>query len=864
MLFHTWPFLLFFLLVYLGYLALRKTGFRLHWLLVASWFFYSWWNPLYLPLIIFSTLVDYYAVVFMDRTGRRKLGLILSLVNNLGLLFFFKYAEFFGLREYTDTVWSFFAGFSNDVFDAWGVSYRVPLKAVLPVGISFYTFQSMSYTIDFYRGHIQREESFVRFAAYVALFPQLVAGPIERASHLLPQLRKEPQLRLQDLTDGASLFIVGLFKKVALANYLGQYVDKVYVVPDQYGSPALMLATFAFAWQIYFDFSGYTDMARGVGRAFGFRFMLNFNHPYLATGLGDFWSRWHISLSTWFRDYVYTPLGGNRRGTLTLYRNLFLTFVISGFWHGAAWTFIIWGGLHALVICVTRRLERSTWYKSRVPRMLKMLWVFLFVCLAWVFFRAESLEDAMTILTRIFSGPWEDPGFPILALVLVALVWLYQYLHETRWRFIVENSLVKIALVVVMLLYLFLLFVYSAIVLSVLFESLFNVLNLALLIFVSRYDSSDFHPLPFAEKDISALAEVLISKAKFKKDNVRILSHAHTLKTKNFKWVPTAKAIRRELRFLVANAEKKDVVLIAFAGHGVQFSGKKENYFCPSDTDLREKKTLIAIQQEVYRFLEKECKARVKLLFVDACRSDPRTNSARHRTVNLQKLNRPQQLELPRGIAAFYSCKAGEVAYEHKKLGHGVFFHFVLEGLKGKAADSQGGVSLSTLRHYVKKQVVKYVDETFNEVQTPILRENSSDVITIIEQRRQPVIYSNARKAMDALATRVKSVLKDDLRKTIVTIRSFEAESLGGNASAGVVLTKTFAESLKLRGVTVSRRAPISIRGTYRVKKEVGGQIVDVNISLRQFLTQRTVASMTVSFAVKEIILPIAPVVKDK
>ena len=471
MLFHTWPFLLFFLAFYTVFLALRNTRYRIHWLLLASYVFYGWWNPLYLPLILFSTLVDYVAVHLMQRTGRRKLWLVISLANNLGLLAFFKYADFctgninavlawfgsgYALQQPADIVWQFGAGLTNDVCAGFGWKYRVPLEAVLPVGISFYTFQSMSYTIDFYRGRIQRERSFVRFAAYVSLFPQLVAGPIERARELLPQLERKPRIRLQDLSDGLSLFVVGLFKKLALANYLAVYVDRVYAVPGQHAAPALLLATFAFAWQIYFDFSGYTDMARGVGRAMGFQFRFNFNNPYLATGLGDFWSRWHISLSTWFRDYVYVPLGGNRRGKFVLYRSLFLTFVVSGLWHGAAWTFVIWGTLHAVGIVLTYSLERSDWYRRRVPTFLKRTIVFLFVCFAWIFFRAENLSDARLILSRIAAGGWEDPQFPLLALGLILAIWIYQFLYESPARRWLQSSFVRIALVVLMIVYLFL------------------------------------------------------------------------------------------------------------------------------------------------------------------------------------------------------------------------------------------------------------------------------------------------------------------------------------------------------------------------------------------------------------------------
>src|SRR5438270_4223872 len=281
-----------------------------------------------------------------------------------------------------------------------------------------------------------------------------MAGPIVRASPILPRFREPPPVRLQNLTDGLSLFLVGLFKKVALANYLAVYVDRVYDHPSVYGAPALILATFAFAWQIFFDFSGYTDMARGVARAMGFHLVLNFNNPYLAAGLGEFWSRWHISLSTWFRDYVYIPLGGNRRGSLITYRNLFITFLISGIWHGAAWTFVIWGGLHAAGILITRELERSAFYRERVPHVLKQLATFGFVCFAWIFFRAGSLSDATLIVSRICSGTWHTPQVPALILLLVGVVWLYQFLFESRPKSVLEANATAIPVAVCMIVYL--------------------------------------------------------------------------------------------------------------------------------------------------------------------------------------------------------------------------------------------------------------------------------------------------------------------------------------------------------------------------------------------------------------------------
>jgi D-alanyl-lipoteichoic acid acyltransferase DltB (MBOAT superfamily) len=447
MLFHTWPFLIFFIVVMAVSLALKKTRFWLHWLLIASYFFYGWWNPLYLLLIVYSTLLDYVVVALMDRGRRKTLWLLFSVANNLFLLGFFKYAHF--VTENINVL------LDSLLRDGAEVGWHLPAPDVLlPVGISFFTFQSMSYTIDFYRGQIPRERSFIRFATFVSLFPQLVAGPIERAKELLPQLNQCPSLRRQNIADGLSLFVVGIFKKVALADYLAAYVDPIYATPDRFDAPALLLATFAFAWQIYFDFSGYTDMARGVARVMGWRLMINFHNPYLATSLGDFWSRWHISLSTWFRDYVYVPLGGNRRGAWRTYRNLLLTLVISGLWHGAAWTYVVWGALHAIATMATRQAERSHWYRHRVPKCLKQSLVFGFVCFAWIFFRAGDLGDAQLIVTKIFSAGWDDPRFPLLAMLLVGSVWAYQFVFESSARRMLEPGAVRIAIVVLMIVYL--------------------------------------------------------------------------------------------------------------------------------------------------------------------------------------------------------------------------------------------------------------------------------------------------------------------------------------------------------------------------------------------------------------------------
>jgi len=441
LLFHTWTFLIFFSIVYPVFLVVRNTRLRTPWLFLASYVFYGWWNPLYLLLIGYASALDFVAVAFMERSQRKGLWLGVSIVNNVGILAFFKYGGF--LVENL-----------NGVLATFHIGYALHMPDVtLPVGISFHVFQSMSYIIDYYGGKIEREKNLLRYMTFVSFFPQLVAGPIERARHLLPQLQGESRITSKNVTDGVSLFVVGLFKKVVLADFLTLYVDKVYADPAQYDAAALALATFAFAWQIYFDFSGYTDMARGIGSVMGFQLLLNFRNPYLATDLGDFWSRWHISLSSWFRDYVYVPLGGNRRGAWQMYRNIFLTMIISGLWHGAAWTFVIWGALHAVGRMATRELERTAFYRERVPRSIKQVLVFSFVTFTWIFFRATSVEQAWTIIARIATASWTtDPRFPLVALGLVASIWAYQFVYESPARKVLELAPVRVVCVVGMML----------------------------------------------------------------------------------------------------------------------------------------------------------------------------------------------------------------------------------------------------------------------------------------------------------------------------------------------------------------------------------------------------------------------------
>ncbi|MBN1510235.1 MAG: MBOAT family protein [Sedimentisphaerales bacterium] len=444
MLFQTLPFFVFFAVVYPIYLLVKGTRLRLAWMLVTSYAFYAWLDWRYLIPLVYATVVDYLVTGRMVKSRRPRAWLAVSIASDLSVLAFFKYAGFIA-----DNV--------NVLLRSLGSSYAIgPVGFLLPAGLSFYLLQSIGYTVDVYRGHAQRESNLLAYATFVSFFPRLLAGPIERANHLLPQLHNDARVTLRDFTDGLSIFVVGYFKKVALADYLAMYVAKVYGSPSEFQAPALLLATFLFAWQIYFDFSGYTDMARGIARMMGIRLMRNFDNPYLAVSMGDFWKRWHISLSSWFRDYVYIPLGGNRKGKFATYRNVFVAMVLSGLWHGAAWTFVLWGVIHALGNFATREMERRSFYTRSLPTVVKRLFVFALVTFAWVFFRAHSIGDAGTILSRIFTSGSADPAVPVWALAMIAAVWCYQWLFESRLRWLLELAVVRVGLVISMLAYMIL------------------------------------------------------------------------------------------------------------------------------------------------------------------------------------------------------------------------------------------------------------------------------------------------------------------------------------------------------------------------------------------------------------------------
>ena len=410
MLFNSVAFLIFFVLVWITYWNLARTKLWLQnsFLLLASYVFYAWWDWRFLSLILLSSATDYFAgqAIHKSQTqNKRKAWLILSLLVNLGLLGFFKYFNFF-VDSFADLLFTL------------GLSANIQtLNIILPVGISFYTFQTLSYTIDIYRRKIKPVDQPIPFFTFVAFFPQLVAGPIERASNLLPQFLRPRRFDYEKVVVGCRLILWGLFKKVVIADRLAILVDLVYGQPEAYSGFAVMLATLAFALQIYCDFSGYSDMAIGLARLLGFDLMKNFDAPYLARSLREFWQRWHISLSTWFRDYLYIPLGGNRNGKLWQIFNLMLTFLVSGLWHGANWTFLIWGAIHGLFMSVEALFRNIN---LALPTFIRWIMVFTIVTLAWVFFRAESLELATILLENMLQ--FEERGQQISGLAAELLV----------------------------------------------------------------------------------------------------------------------------------------------------------------------------------------------------------------------------------------------------------------------------------------------------------------------------------------------------------------------------------------------------------------------------------------------------------
>jgi len=404
MLFNSFEFAVFFPLVFIAYWFLLNRNLRLQntFLLVVSYFFYGWWDWRFVFLLILSTLIDYGFGLIIHRSEKhKKLYLWISIVNNLAILGFFKYYNFFaesvqqGLHS---------MGFEANIF---------LLSIALPVGISFYTFHGMSYVVDIYYGRSKPITNFVDYAVFVCFFPLLVAGPIERANHLLPQVIKPRQFNLHQGLDGLRFIVWGLFKKVVIADNLAPYVNDVFANYTTVSSFELVMGAIFFAFQIYCDFSGYSDIAIGTAKLLGFELMVNFRSPYFSRDIAEFWRRWHISLSSWFRDYLYIPLGGSKGGKGMAVRNTFIIFLVSGFWHGANWTFIAWGFLNALfflplLLGGRHRSNLDVVAENRMlptgKELLQMVLTFLLVSVAWIFFRAATIGHAFDYIGSMFTN----------------------------------------------------------------------------------------------------------------------------------------------------------------------------------------------------------------------------------------------------------------------------------------------------------------------------------------------------------------------------------------------------------------------------------------------------------------------------
>lgn len=432
--FNSADYLIFLFLVYFAFWALRRQRlWRVLMLVMVSCFFYMSWNWYLIILILISSVIDYVAGNIIHRSEKqsvRKGWLLISLISNLGMLFLFKYADFF--------ISSF-----NGTAHLLGLPQQLPLlHLILPVGISFYTFQTLSYTIDIYRKELQPSENFREFFLFVIFFPQLVAGPIVRAVDLLPQLGPEPTPDPRLGLDGLYRIAVGLTKKVVFADPLAVYMaDRVFERPELFSSLECLVGVYAYAFQIYFDFSAYSDIAIGSAQLLSYRMPENFNAPYTAHNLQDFWHRWHITLSTWLRDYLYIPLGGNRGGSLLTYRNLMLTMLLGGLWHGANWTFVVWGFLHGAGLAVTRLWQRrrrpasakEALASTPLRRTMQAIGVFLtfqYVCLAWIFFRAPDFDVAWKLLGQLGTLTFDGANIPSQVLALLGIGFASQWVRR--------------------------------------------------------------------------------------------------------------------------------------------------------------------------------------------------------------------------------------------------------------------------------------------------------------------------------------------------------------------------------------------------------------------------------------------------
>lgn len=408
MLFNSLAFAIFMPIVFILYWAIPQ---KYRWivLLIASYYSYMSWNPKYVLLILLTTAVSYICGIYVEKIESakgKKWCIVIALVVSLGVLFFFKYFNFF-----SESVCSILQSIAIPM-------HPVTLKVILPVGISFYTFQSLSYVLDVYRGEVTPQRNFFKYALFISFFPQLVAGPIERTQNLMPQLFEDRKFDPDKASEGLRLMLVGFVKKLVIADALSRYVDLVFDNVHYYFGMTFIFAAILFTFQIYCDFSGYSDIAIGTAKLLNVDLMTNFKSPYFATSIKDFWSRWHISLSTWFRDYVYIPLGGSRVSKARHQFNLIFTMLVSGLWHGADWSFVVWGGLHGIYQAVegaaVKRLNKNkkpeeegktvSAGKARLIAVVKTVWTFALVSFAWIFFRANNMSDALYVVTHLHNG----------------------------------------------------------------------------------------------------------------------------------------------------------------------------------------------------------------------------------------------------------------------------------------------------------------------------------------------------------------------------------------------------------------------------------------------------------------------------
>lgn len=446
MIFNSLPFLIFAAVYFLLYFRLHGRE-RMGLILISGYFFYGWWDWRFLGLIAFTTVMDFSLGLYIDRSEnprQRRVAVIASVVMNLVFLGFFKYFNFF-----TDSLASLIRSLGME--PSW-----TTLNIILPVGISFYTFQSLSYTVDVYRRKLPVERDFIKFAAFVSLFPQLMAGPIVRAYDLLPQMSEDKKFEWRRWNSGLGRVLWGFFKKVAIADSLAPFVDQVFAAPETFGSLHLLIGVVFYSFQIYCDFSGYSDIAIGLARMMGFRFPENFRTPYFSRSFSEFWTRWHISLSSWLRDYLYIPLGGNRHGVVNTYRNNMITMLLGGLWHGANWAFVFWGFLHGLYLILQRLISpiwRSVVRLAHLPKFVDdgvcILSVYTLTLFAWIYFRAGSLGDASfavanQVIMGILSGEQFNFGavinkFQVLKGLLLIGILLTVEITNFRWRWNVRQ-----------------------------------------------------------------------------------------------------------------------------------------------------------------------------------------------------------------------------------------------------------------------------------------------------------------------------------------------------------------------------------------------------------------------------------------